>query len=438
MAPPLIGLAWFIATFIFIIVLKVPLGVALGLCGFFGLITIYSLDTAVASVGFIAAESIVNYMISAVPLFILMGVFASEGGLSTDAFYGIRKWVGRLPGGLAVTTVGACGAFAAVSGSSLATASSLGVISYREMRKYDYSPRLAAGSIAAGGTLGGMIPPSIPLILIAMITEQSAGKILIAGFIPGLLEIVVYCTIIIIMSTLNPSYGPRAEPSSLREKMEGLTKLWPIVVLFLIVMGGIYFGIFTPTEGAAVGAFAAAVMAIARKKINRRNIRGIMENTTLTAASLLVVLVGATLFNMLLDASQLPMFLSQWISGLDAPTWGILLLIVALYLFLGATMDTLAMLFLTIPITYPIMVGTLGLNGIWYAIIIERLVEIANITPPIGMTVFAFHAAVRSYENISIAEVFKGIVPFFIGDLICLAILMSFPGFVLWLPNLMG
>ena len=447
MDPAIIGLFWFGATFFFVIFLRMPLGPALGLCGFFGLMHIQGFENAANMVGYLAWNGVVNYTFSAIPLFLLMGNLASAGELASDAFWGIRKWVGQLPGGLAVTTVGACGAFAAVSGSGLATAVSLGSISYAEMRKYGYSPRLAAGSVCAGGTLGGMIPPSIPLIIIALLTEQPVGKILIAGFAPGILEIVIYTAIIVYLAKRNPELGPRAEASTWEEKLAGLAKLWQIVVLFLVVMGGIYFGWFTPTEGAAIGAFAAGLMAAFRRKLNWRVMIGVLEDTGLAAGSLLIVLVGSLIFNSLLAFSGLPDFLGEWIGGLDAPVWVIVFLIVVLYIFLGATMSTMAMILLTVPITYPIMVHGLGLDqifgiprsdvGVWYAIIIERLVEIAAITPPIGMVCFAFQAAIKRYEDVPIVEIFRGIIPFLIGDFASLAILLFFPAFVLFLPNLL-
>ena len=438
MAPHIVGIIWFVTTFVFIIFLRMPLGPALGLCGFFGLAQLLGLSNAASMVGYIAWDAVVNYLFSAVPLFLLMGTLATVGGLSSDAFWGIRKWVGRLPGGLAITTVGACGAFAAVSGHSLANAASMGTIAFGEMRKHGYDRKLAAGSICAGGTLGGMIPPSIPLLIIALLTEQPVGIILIAGFLPGILEILVYSTIIILLVKLKPGYGPPSEGSTWREKWAGLWKLWPVVTLFLSVMGGIYAGVFTPTEGAAIGAFVAAVLGFIKKTLTWRKILEALDSAAISTGSLLFVLLGSLIFNAFLAHSQLPMWFSHTIAAMQSPAWVIVLLIVLLYLFLGATMSTMAMILLTVPITYGIMVTDLGFNGIWYAIIIERLVEIAAITPPIGMICFAFQAALADQEKIPIGEVFKGIIPFLIGDIVCLIILLVFPGFVLLLPNLMA
>jgi len=436
MEPEVIGLMWFGISFVMVLVIKLPLGVALGLSGFLGLWQILGFDKATSIVALNSYGSVDKYITSCIPVFILMGAIVGIGGMGDGLFTSLRKWVGHWPGGLASSTILTCGGFAAVCGSSLATVAAMGTVAYPEMRKYNYDNKLATGCIAAGGCLGGMIPPSVPLVLIAWLTEQPAGPILMAGFLPGVLQIAIFIIMITIVAYRIPTYGPKTNASSWKERFANLPNLLPIFGMFLIVMGGIYLGIFTPTEGAAAGAFIAIAYAVAKRKINRHNISRILERTGLATGSILIIIVGAMIFNTLIVVSGLAAYVVDWVNGFMVSPWVTFALIVLVLTVLGCVMDTLAMILLAIPLLFPIALAQ-GFNPIWLAIMMECMIEISNITPPVGMVIFTLKAVIVDVEDVPLTTMFKGVAPFVGCYYVSIVIMSIFPQIILVVPNIM-
>jgi C4-dicarboxylate transporter DctM subunit len=375
-----------------------------------------------------------EYILSVVPLFLLMGQFSYTSGLSQELYDTSYTWLGHLPGGLAMATVVGCAAFAAISGSSVATTVTIGVVALPAMRRYRYSPRLALGSIAAGGTIGILIPPSIVFILYGILTEQSIGKLFLAGMLPGLLSVALYMLAIALQVKLNPSLGPRGPGSTFAEKLRSLRKTWGMLLLFVLVLGGIYTGFFTPTEAGAVGACGAFILAAVRKRITRKNLMTCLVETGRTTSILVIIFVGAMLFNYFLALTNLPMELAALIVEHSISRQATLIAILAVYLLLGSIMDPGSMIILTIPIFFPI-VRTLGFDPIWFGVLVVVLAEIGCITPPVGINVFA----VKGVDpTVSLATVFRGVLPFWAADILRLALLVVFPQISLFLPSLLN
>jgi tripartite ATP-independent transporter DctM subunit len=410
---------------------RMPIGFAMALVGFGGVSYLIGIKPALASLGFIPYTTAINYTLSVLPLFLLMGQFAFFSGLSRDAYYAAHRWLGHLPGGLAMATIGGCAAFAAVSGSSLATAATMGVTALPEMRKYNYDPKLATGSIAAGGTLGILIPPSVAMVIYALLTEQSVGKLLMAGILPGILLAFLFMLTIYVMAYRNPALGPRAPSTTFTEKLLALKGAWGITLLFLLVMGGIYMGWFTPTEAAAVGALGSLIFVLKKRENTQKNIFESLRESGRVTAMIFAIVIGAMVYNQFLALTQLPFQLADWVEGLPLPRHGVLVVILILYIFLGMVMDTLAMILLTVPIIFPV-VETLGFDLIWFGVIVVIMMEQALITPPIGMNVFVLAGVA---EDVPMYTVFRGIVPFLIAMLIGLALIVAFPQIALILPN---
>ncbi|MFQ5825839.1 MAG: TRAP transporter large permease [Dehalococcoidia bacterium] len=432
MSPATTGLIGMGVLFLFLAA-RMPIGFAMALVGFGGVSYLIGVKPALASLGFIPYSTAVNYTLSVVPLFLLMGQFAFFSGLSRDAYYAAHRWLGHLPGGLAMSTIGGCAAFAAVSGSSLATAATMGVTALPEMRRYNYDPKLATGSIAAGGTLGILIPPSVAMVIYAILTEESVGKLLIAGILPGILLAFLFMLTIYIMARRNPALGPRAPKTTFKEKLLALKGAWGITLLFLLVMGGIYLGWFTPTEAAAVGALGSFLFVLAKRENTRKNIFESLRESGRVTAMIFAIIIGAMVYNQFLAVTRLPFELADWVAGLPLPRHGILVVILLIYIFLGMVMDTLAMILLTVPIVFPV-VETLGFNLIWFGVIVVIMMEQALITPPIGMNVFVLAGVAK---DVPMYTVFRGIVPFLIAMLIGLAIIVAFPQIATFLPNAM-
>ena len=332
-----------------------------------------------------------------------------------------------------MATVGACASFAAVSGSSVATTATMGMVALPEMKRYKYDPGLAAGSIAAGGSIGILIPPSIILVLYGVLTEQSIGKLFAAGFIPGILEALFYMVTIYILCTRNPHLGPKGAKANFRERMVSIKATWGVVALFLLVIGGIYLGVFTPTEAAGVGAFGAFLFALGRKRLNWQTFTASLKETSTTTAMVFLILIGATLLGYFLAVTRLPFELSSWVSGLEVNRYIILGMIILLYLFLGAIMSSLAMIVLTVPIIFPV-IESLGFDPIWFGIIIVRVVEMGQITPPVGINVYVLKGVAK---DLPLEVIFKGVFPFIIADICHVALLIAVPQIATFLPSLM-
>lgn len=432
MSPLTVGLIGFIFLLL-LLLLRMPIAVAMGVLGVVGMGYIVGWDAGLNLLKTVPYSSIARYGFSVVPLFILMGNFCFYAGVSRDLYYTVNKWLGQFRGGLAMATIGACAGFAAVSGSSLATAATMGTVALPEMKKYKYNPALATGAISAGGTLGILIPPSVVLVIYGILTEQSIGKLFLAGFIPGVLEAAFYIVTIYILCERNPLLGPAGARTSFKEKVVAFKDTWMVLVLFVVVIGGIYMGVFSPTEAAGVGASGALVLALIRRRLSSQGFTSSLLETVKTTAMIFTILIGAMLFGYFLSVTRLPFELATIATGLAVNRYIILGAVLALYIFLGCLMIPMAMIILTIPIVFP-LITALGFDPIWFGIITVRIFEIAQITPPVGMNVFVISGVAK---DVPIGTIYRGVIPFFIADICHLALLVAFPQIALFLPSLM-
>jgi len=362
-----------------------------------------------------------------------MGELAYISGLTREAYSAAYKWLGRLPGGLAIATIGGCAGFAAVCGSSEATALTMGSVALPEMRRHKYDPRLATGCIAAGGTLGILIPPSMAFVLYGLITEQSIGRLFLAGIFPGILLASLFMITIFIWAKRNPSLAPGGPKTSWREKLTAFKDIWGVVILFLVVMGGIYGGILTPTEAAAAGAFSAFLIALVRRRVTRQNVITSFMNTLVVTGFVFVIIIGAVLFGYFMAASGLTTALTEFVVGLPFSRVGILIFILAFYFILGTAMDEYAMVLITMPVLFPVILS-LGFDPIWFGVLVVIMMEMAMVSPPVGMTVFVIKGIAR---DVSMYTVFWGAMVFSGAMAVCIAILIAFPQIALFLPNAM-
>ena len=429
-----IGILSIAALFLFII-LRVPIGAALAVVGFGG---IFFLSGAGAALGVLATSvysSLSSYTLSVVPLFVVMGFFAYYTGLSNDVYRAANLWFGWLRGGMAMGTVVACAGFAACSGSSVATGATMTTIAVPEMRRYDYDDRLITGCLAAGGTIGILIPPSICFVIYGIVAEQSIGKLFIAGIIPGILEAAFYLATIYIICLINPKLAPKSSITNvpIKKKMAALVHVWPITLLFILVIGGIYGGIFTPTEAGGIGAFGAFILMILKGKCSRDTLLKALLETGRTTAMVFFIFIGAIIFGYLLAMSQLPMQVASWIAPLPLNRYVLLFFILLLFMVLGCMMDTLAIIMLVVPIIFPTIMK-LGFDPIWFGVIIVKVSEIGLITPPVGLNVYVVKAAA---PDVPLTTIFKGVLPFLIADIINTILLIVFPQLSIFLPNLM-
>jgi len=409
------------------------IGVVMGVIGLLGMFYLIGAVPSLTSIGTTPYSTIASYSMSVVPLFILMGVFCFYAGLSQELYQTAYKWLGRLPGGLAIATIAACAGFAAVSGSSIASVATMGAVSLPEMKKYRYSPALATGCIAAGSSLGILIPPSVVMVVYGILTEQSIGKMFLAGFIPGILEAVFYMVTIYIMCRRNPLLGPMGERTSLMTKLTSLKGTWAVLVLFVVVIGGLYLGVFTATEAAGVGAFAALIFTIVKKKLTRKNFAKSLLETGNTTAMVFVILIGANILGYFLAVSRLPFELSTIVAGLPVNRYVVLIAIMVVYMLLGCVMSSLAMIVLTVPVFFPV-ITSLGFDPIWFGILIVRVVEVGQVTPPVGINVFVIKGMAK---DVPMYTVFRGVIPFLLADFAHIALLIAFPQITLFLPELM-
>ncbi len=431
-SPTTVGLIIIIILFI-LLFSGMPIAFAMGIVGLVGAVYLVGGKAGIALMGIIPYSETASYTLGVVAMFILMGMVCYYSGMSEDLYETAHKWFARLSGGLAMASAAACAGFAAVSGSSMATAATMGTVALPQMRKYKYSDELSTGVICAAGTMGILIPPSIILVIYGIITEQSIAELFMAGIIPGILEAVFYIITIFLLCRINPLMGPRGPRTSIKEKVSSLGQTWPIIVLFCLVIGGIYAGVFTPNEAGAVGAFGAFLFAFIRRRLNWSKIRAAMEETGLIACMTTFIIVGAMMVNYTLSISTLPFMLAEWVSQMAVSHYVIVALIVLVYFVLGCFMNSMAMILLTIPIFYPIVLS-LGLSPIWFGILAVRVVEMAQITPPYGINLFIIKGIV---SDVSMGTIYKGVVPFIIADILHIALLIAWPGMATWLPSLM-
>jgi tripartite ATP-independent transporter DctM subunit len=421
------------AILLLLVFLGLPLGFAMILVGVAGFAIIRNLNGALAMGTQQIVDLSMNFEFTVLPLFILMGAFVHRANISQELYDAANSWLGHRRGGLAMATVVACGGFATISGSSLATAATMTSVAMPPMRRYGYNDGLAAGTIAAGGTLGILIPPSVPMVIYGILTETDIGKLFIAGIIPGILMVGLYVASITVLTMFRPGWGPRAPRIPLRERWPYLARVWPVLALFVLVIGGIYGGIFTPTEAAAIGAFGALLFVIWRRRLSWRILTDSLVESARTTGVIFTVGFGALIFSNFVNIAGLPRDLVQIINSANVSPIGVVLLICLIYLVLGCILDSLAMILLTVPVFFPIIVS-LGLDPIWFGIVVIIVVEIGLITPPIGLNVFVVKSMV---EDVPLSEIFRGIVPFFFASLIGLLLIVYFPVIPLLLPGLM-
>uniref|UniRef100_UPI003B3B999A TRAP transporter large permease n=1 Tax=Rhodopseudomonas sp. TaxID=1078 RepID=UPI003B3B999A len=393
MSNEMVALIGFISLFV-LMLLRVPVGMAMGLVGATGFGYLTGLEPALKLVGQTTMRTVTDYSFGVIPMFLLMGAFVSASGISRELFHAGNTFVGHWKGGLGIATIGACGGFAAISGSSVATAATFSAVAYPEMRRFGYPQSFSTGVIAVGGTLGAMLPPSTVLAVYGIITQQDIGKLFIAGIVPGLLAIVMHMITIWIIGVSKPGFLPAGPKASWSERAAELKNVWAPIVLFLFVIGGLYGGFFTPTEAGGVGASGAFILGVLRGRLDRAKIREALLSATRTAAAVFTVLIGALLFGYFLTITQSPQKLTEFLTGLGVGRYGVLALIMVMYLVLGCLMDAMAMIILTVPIIYPVIVH-LGFDPIWFGIIIVMTAELGLIHPPVGMNVFVIKSVVK-------------------------------------------
>ncbi len=434
MSPVLAGILGFIVLFS-LLALGLPIGAGMALVGFVGTWFLISDVAAFTKLAVVPFQTVTDYSLAVLPLFILMAQVVFVSGMGRDLFNLASKWLGHKRGGVAMAAVAGSGVFAAVSASSIATATTMGLVSIPEMRRLKYDPALATGAVAAGGTMGVLIPPSGALIIYGILTETSIGKLFAAGIIPGILEALFYILVIGILCWWKPKLGPPAEKAPLGEKIKSLGGCGEIVALIIFVLTGLIIGWFTPTEAGAVGAFGAIIMCALRGRLTWDSFKTAIVETLKTTGMIYGILIGALIFNVFVAASTIPYVLSEFIGNMALPPHAILVMVLVLYFFLGCFLDVAAMTVLTIPIFFPLVVS-LGFNPIWFGIIFVRMAEIAMITPPIGMNTFVIAGVVKEM-GIPMETVFKGIIPFLIADFLHVTLLILFPSLSLFLVKLM-
>ena len=410
---------------------RVPLAIAMGLVGFAGLWWMRGLNPALASVTSTVYEAGFEYTLSVVPLFILMGNFVTRAGMSRELYRAAYTLVGHFRGGLGMATVMACAGFGSVCGSSIATAATMTKVAYPSMKDHGYSGQLAAGAIAAGGTLGILIPPSTILVIYGLVTETSIGKLFAAGMLPGLLAVFMMCLTIAFITWRDPTSGPAAERSSWAERFDAMKDVWAVAVLFVIVMGGIYGGVFTTTEGAGIGAFGAFIIALLRRSLNFSVTLDILIESARTTGMLFMILVGALVFANFVNFTTLPSDLKSLVSTHNISPVAVMIAICAIYVILGAAMEELSMVLLTLPVFFPLVVS-LGFDPVWFGIVIVLVVMIGLISPPVGMNMFVVR---NMLPELSTATIFKGVMPFVYTLVVVLALLVAFPQIALFLPQ---
>jgi len=423
-----------------LLVVRVPIGIAMftmGAAGYYYLTGGEALPI-LNYLKNLAYARLSNYDIVVIPLFLLMGQFATHGGLSAALFRFVEAFMGHLKGGVAMASIGACAGFGAICGSSLATAATMGQVALPELKRFGYSGSLATGALAAGGTLGIMIPPSVPLVIYAILTQESIGKLFMAAVLPGIIAMLGYMLVIKIIVTLNPSAGPAGPRSSWAKRLKALLQVAPVLLVFVVVIVGIYGGWANPTEAAAIGAAACGVLAVVSGGMRTRGLIDSALGTAQATAMIFLVLLGADMLNTALALSQMPVELAAWVQASQLSPMVVMMAILLIYIFLGCVMDSLAMILLTIPIFYPVVMGldfygmTDSDKSIWFGILALMVVEIGLVHPPVGMNVFIINRLAR---DVPLVETFKGVVPFLVSDFIRIGFLLFFPSIALVLVH---
>lgn len=432
MSPALIGLAGIGALFV-LLLLRLPVWAALSLVGFCGNIALAGWSSAFATLGQAPFDTGSLYTLSVVPLFILTGGVAAGTGLSGDLFKAATVMLSGIRGGLAVATIGASACFGAVCGSSIATAATMTPISLREMRRAGYSDTLATGAIAAGGTLGILFPPSIILVIYGAIAQQSVPKLFAAGLIPGVLLTLLYCATSLVVAARRPQDAPAAPSASVRERLAALRGPWQFLTLFVVTIGGIYAGVFSPTEAASIGALGAILLGVLGRRLKLRELLSTIEGAVVTSCTLYVIIIGANLFAYFIVQTQLPALLSDQARILALPGPLVMALVILAYILMGCFLEAIGMILITVPVFLP-LVTSYGFDPVWFAIIVVIVVEVGLIHPPVGMNLFVVQAQAPDIRTMSI---YKGILPFLVAPFVLIGLLFAFPDLALWLPRLL-
>lgn len=432
MSEVLIGAAGLLGMFV-LMVLRMPVGMAMLAVGYFGTVILNGSRAANALLVTETFSAASNYSLTVIPLFILMGNIASAAGFSSRLYEAAFAWVGRLRGGLASASIVGCAAFSAVSGSSVATAVTIGKVALPEMKRFGYSNALATGAVAAGGTLGFLIPPSTGFVLYAILTEESIGQLFMAGILPGLLLTALFMLTVTLVTLRDPAAGPRGEAVPLGERFAALFRAFPLLIVIVCSIGGIYLGVFTPVEAAGVGAGLVILIALIMGKLSWTVLKQSVEDTVRTTAMLYLIVIGASVLNPFLALTGVPGALGEALTSLGLGPYGVLMMIVIAYLVLGMFMDGLAMLVVTIPIFFPI-VSALGFDPIWFGVVAVIVIEMGMITPPVGLNVFVVKSVA---QDVPMATIFRGVLPFWFAMMACLLLIVIFPQIALLIPQAM-
>ena len=432
---PQIGLAMFVAMVV-LMALRIPIAAAMFIPGLLGYVLMSDSATALNFLKGSAVARLTVYELSVIPLFLLMGQFATQGGLSRDLFKAAAALVGHVRGGLAMASVLSAGAFGAVCGSSVATSATITQVSYPEMRRHGYQGRLSTASLAAGGTLGILIPPSVPLVVYAILTEQNIAKLFAAAIIPGLLAMLGYLVVIGFYARARPEMAPLTPALPWSEKWSALLSIWPIVAVFVVVFGGIYGGFFSPTEGAGVGAVLTLLVGLAKKELKSAGMKVALLSTAETTAMVFMIFLGADMMNATLALTEMPKMVAMWVSGLPVAPLGIVMAVLVLYIVLGCVMDELSMLLLTIPVIFPAVMAldlwslSYELKALWFGILVLMTVSFGLIAPPVGLNVYVVNSLAR---DVPMRETYQGLIPFLVWDLSRMVVLLMVPSLSLWL-----
>jgi tripartite ATP-independent transporter DctM subunit len=440
MAPEFVLAATGFAVLLGLIAIRAPVGLAMLLVGIGGYVHILDWSALSNYLKTTPYHLFANYTLSIIPLFILMGALAERGGLARDLFSAANALIGRKPGGMAMGVIGACACFGAVCGSSVATTATFGRAALPELRRFNYDPGFSTGTIAVGGTLGILIPPSVILVIYAISTEQNIAKLFMAALIPGLMATILYLAAIAIVVRLRPALAPPGAVPSGAEKREAFLNVIPVLLIAVVVVGGIYGGVFTPTESAAVGVIATLLVGLLRGTLRARHVREALFATAETTAMIFVILLGAEVFNAFLALTQAPDLLALWITEQDFPPYGVLVLLLLAYIVLGAVMDELAMILLTLPVFFPVITAldfglTTEETAIWFGILVLCVVGIGLTAPPIGLNVFVISGLAK---DVPISSTYRGVLPFLGMDVLRLVLLVAFPALSLWLVRLLS
>ena len=416
-----------------LIFLRLPIAIALAVVGYIGLFYTTGEIPARTIVGMSAQASTMSYSLSVLPLFVLMGNLVAGAGISGNLFRSAQLFIGHRRGGLAMATIVACGGFGAICGSSVATAATMSKVAMPSMRKYGYDDDLSAATLAAGGTLGILIPPSVIMVIYAVTTQSHIGMLFAGGIVPGLLGVLGYVLAIRWVAWRRPNAAPRAEKATWAERIHSLRAIWPVIILFTLVMGGIYSGFFTATEAAGIGAVGALAFAIFAKSLSWKELWGIFIDTAMVSTAMFGILFGASVFVEFINLTGVHHYLEELVQNTSIPPLGIIFIIISVYIVLGCLLESVSMILITVPVFFPI-ITSLGYDPVWFGLLVVISTEIGLITPPIGINLFVIKSMV---PDISMRKIFTGVIPFIVADIIRICIIAVFPGIVLWLPYLL-